>query len=171
MFRTLISGAFALTLTLGQAHGLSCARSDVAAAYKFVETADDSFVILRGRFSFDAALLPGPTAPPVDMTIAAKFDGKLLTGKGFTDDVTSVPTSILLRCVGPWCARMSPGVDYLVFAKQTPDELVLTADPCYQFVFANPTDEMVSRVESCASGGDCEVQKPAKAPAEDTEGQ
>lgn len=148
----------ALSVAAGPAFSLSCVRPDPAAAFNYAAEAEDSFVILRGKFAFDGALLPDPAGQPYEKTIEAIFEGTLLTGNGFTDEVAA-PVSLVLTCAGPWCGRISPNTEYMAFVLQTEERLLLDVGPCYQFTFANPSDDMVAKVEQCAAGGDCQPGK------------
>lgn len=154
MFKSISLALFALSIAAGPAAALSCIRPDVAAAYEYASESDKNFVILRGEFDFDPTKLPDPLGQPIEAQIVANFTGKLLTEKGFTDEI-EVPITVAMTCAGPWCARMSPKIDYIAFVLQNENALNFPIGPCYQFAFANPTDEMVQQIEQCAAGGDC----------------
>lgn len=154
MIKHITYAATALSLLAGPATALSCQAPNAVAAYNFVAEAEESFVILRGEFDFDPKKVPDVNGPAVPVSLATAFKGKLLTGDGFTDEV-EVPVTLTLGCIGPWCARVSPKTDYMAFVLQTDDRLIFRVEPCYQFAFANPSDEAIAQIEQCAAGGDC----------------
>lgn len=146
--------ATAFAIAAGPANALSCLPTHPVAAYNAVAKAKESFVILHGEFDFDVKKVPDVNAPPVEASIQTEFKGKLLTGKGFTDDVEA-PVTLTLSCAGPWCARLSPKTDYLAFVLQKDNKLTFNVDPCYAFAFSNPDDKYIKAIEQCAAGGDC----------------
>lgn len=154
MIKHLTLAATALAIVAGPASALSCLRTHPVAAFNAVAEAKESFVVLHGEFDFDVSKVPDVNAPPVVTKVQTRFKGKLLTGAGFTDDV-DVPITMNLDCSGPWCARVSPNVDYLAYVRQTEDELIFNVDPCYAFAFSNPEDKFIKAIEQCAAGGDC----------------
>jgi hypothetical protein len=141
-------------IAAGPASALSCLPTHPLAAFNAVAKAEESFVVLRGEFNFDVKKVPNVNAPPIEVKIPTQFKGKLLTGKGFTDDI-DVAVTLTLSCAGPWCARVSPKTDYLAYVLQTDDELIFNVDPCYSFAFSNPDEKYIKAIEECAAGGDC----------------
>lgn len=159
MFKTIPLALTALCVAVGPAAALFCVKPDPAAAFQFAAQSDNTYVVLRGTFDFDVGKLPDPLGPPLQAVLSADFKGKLLTGDGFTDAV-EVPVTIGLNCVGPWCARVSPGTDYMAFVIQKEQQLIFSVSPCYQFAFAKPSDDMVAVIEQCAAGGACTPEQP-----------
>lgn len=155
MFKNISLALVALSLAAGQASALSCVKPDPVAAFNFAAESEKTYLILRGKLGFDPKKLQDPAGPPIATKIATNFKGKLLTADGFTDDI-EVPVTLALNCAGPWCARISPNTDYMAFVVQMDQELIFGVSPCYQFAFANPTEEAIERVEQCAAGGPCE---------------
>lgn len=159
MIKHITYAVTALSLAAGPATALSCIRPDPVAAFNTVAEAEQTFVILHGQFDFPTKNIPDPfNGPPKDVRVPSTFKGKLLTGDGFTDDV-EVPVTINLDCAGPWCARMTPGTDYLAYVLQSDGALIFNVDPCYSFAFPNPDEDAIAAVEQCAAGGDCTTKK------------
>lgn len=154
MIKPIAFAALAFAIAAGPASALSCQRPHAVAAFNAVSEAKESFVVLHGEFDFSSKKLPDVSGPPVDVEIATIFNGKLLTGGGFTDEI-KVPVTVSLSCAGPWCARLSPNTDYLAYVLQTKDELIFSVDPCYAFAFANPEPKTIAQIEQCAAGGEC----------------
>jgi hypothetical protein len=144
-------------LIAGQAQALKCSEPDVGKSFQAAMNAPGQHVILRGRFQFDPALMPGdvttrgnPNLPP-PTPIAADFTGQALEPDGFTRDLA---TSILLRpiCLGPWCGRIEPDTDMMVFAQSRADgPLLVELGPCATWVFPDPTDAMLARMQDCTA--------------------
>jgi hypothetical protein len=138
---------------------LSCLRPDVARSYGFAAEAEETYIVVHGRLTFDERRLPeavGNDSPP-STVIKAHVSGKSLTQAGFTSafdrDIT-----LEVGCYGPWCAGASSGEDYLLFLRKDASGYTYMADPCGSLGFAAPTSEMLNQVEQCMKGGHC---KPA----------
>lgn len=149
-----IFAAAALTaLSVNQAAALSCLKPDVAEAYLTAAASDLSYVVLKGKFAFTP---PPKTDEPQPKTVEATFGGRLLTGAGFTQQV-SAPVKINLLCEASWCADLQPDTDYIAFVENRDnEELIFDVGPCYGFAFQEPSQEDTKRVENCAQGGACE---------------
>ncbi len=145
----------------GQASALSCLPHSVQAAYQQAAEAEDVYVVIHGRLSFDGDLLPvtdwqDQASTPEQTRIPAQIEGQMLTAGGFDRDVVLDLTFDVL-CYGPWCASGVPGVGYLAFAKQTPTGYVLQTNPCGGFAFAQPSPDQIQAVEACHGGDSCAV--------------
>jgi hypothetical protein len=151
--KTLITAAVLSALTVTQATALSCLKPDVAEAYQTAATSALSYVVLKGTFAFTP---PPETDEIKDKTIETKFEGRLLTSAGFTQQV-SAPVEVNLRCLSQWCANIQPDTEYIAFVENDNGEkLTFDVDPCYGLAFFEPTQEDTKRVENCAQGGACE---------------
>ena len=143
------------TLTLAmttQAFALSCAVPDMADAFQNASASDKNYVVLKGTFQFKP---PAPSDAPQAESFDADFAGRLLTGKGFTEQV-GADVQVTLTCAGEWCADMVPNTEYVTFVENRDNTLYLDVSPCYGFTFKDPDAEAVKRLENCARGGVCE---------------
>ena len=157
MIRAALIGA--LCLTAGPGLALSCMAPDVAKTYARAAEADESYVVVRGRLTFDATQLPktdwqNQQATPPHTPIAARITGQALSLTGF-DLPFERDITLDVQCFGPWCAGAAPETDYLGFLEQRETGYVLVLDPCGGMGFANPTPEMLDRVKTCFQGGPC----------------
>jgi len=148
----------ALFFASGPALALSCMRPDVARSYQNAAQAEDIYVVVRGRLTFDEGKLPksdGTAQGPETVTIPARFDGKALSKVGFE---TAFARDITLEvvCFGPWCGGAKSGVPYLAFLEKRGEDYVMVADPCGSWAFSEPSEEQVNQVESCMAGSGCE---------------
>lgn len=153
ILKTLCS-TLVLTLTAGPVLALSCARPDAAQSFQNAASSTESYVILSGTFSFEA---PPETPDGVNIKEAsaeARFEGLLLTGNGFTDEVAANVT-VNLTCLGEWCGGVKPDTPYLAFVEQSENTLTWQIDPCNWSAFETPTQEMIDTITTCAGGGDC----------------
>ena len=151
--RKILTAAVLTALSVNQAAALSCLKPDVAEAFQTAAASELSYVVLKGKFAFTA---PPKTDEPQTRTIEATFDGRLLTGSGFTQQV-SAPVEVNLRCEASWCADLQPETDYIAFVEnQNNEKLIFDVGPCYGFAFQEPSQEDTKRVENCAQGGACE---------------
>ncbi len=153
--KQLILAATLVAVSASQASALSCIRPDVANAFKEASASDLTYVVLKGKFAFDA-VPEADTLAPKPVSVDATFSGRLLTGAGFTQQVT-VAAEIRMNCAGSWCARIQPDTDYIAFVEQYPTELKFEVGPCYGLAFREPALEDVKRLENCAQGGACEA--------------
>ncbi len=145
----------------GQASALSCLPHSVQAAYQNAAEAEDVYVVIHGKLSFDKDLLPvtdwdDQMNTPDSTPIPARISGKMLTATGF-DRPAFLNLTFDVRCYGPWCASGVAGADYLAFVKQTPTGYVLETNPCGGFAFATPSPEQIQAVEACHAGKSCDA--------------
>jgi hypothetical protein len=152
---TLLKASLALTLTASQAMALSCMPPDVARGFNQIASSNQTYVVLNGTFSFAARPPRGDEQRPQTQSYAAKFNGTLLTGNGFTDEISDVLVTINSNCAASWCGDITPGIDYIAFVEQNGRNLTLQAEPCTIFAYPEPTQEQIQRVEDCAAGKAC----------------
>jgi hypothetical protein len=146
-----------LILIATQSAALSCLRPDTARAFQAASEAPSAYVVLLGRFAFDAANLPPAVTQgdPAPATITARFVGNGLTLQGFTSpqdrDIT-----LEITCAGPWCGTLQPDTPVMAFARKDGDDYTVAVDPCGGWVFPEPTDDTLNRVIACLRGAACE---------------
>lgn len=149
--KNIILAATLVAVTASQASALSCMPPDVANAFKEASDSVLTYVVLKGKFAFT----PEPKSEtPEPVTVDSVFSGRLLTGAGFTQQV-SANVEIDMTCLGDWCADVQPDTDYIAFVEQYETRLVFAVSPCYGLAFKEPAIEDVKRLENCAQGGAC----------------
>jgi hypothetical protein len=114
-----------------------CYPPDPAGFYQIADASPGGYIIVRGRFSFDMDLLPyggDPTVVPHITPIPARFSGERLGLDGFAPD--SFDLIIQPSCIMVTCTYMLAETEVIAFVRQTPEGLVLDADPCLEPVFA-----------------------------------
>lgn len=147
--------AIALTVTTSQAAALSCLTPDVVRGFNQIAASEKTYVVLHGSFAFSSRPSREGEQRPETQSFGSQFTGKLLTGNGFTDDVTNVLVNINSNCAASWCGEITPNADYIAFVEQDGRRLTLQAEACPTFAFFEPTPEMISQIETCAAGGNC----------------
>lgn len=152
-----------LSFAASPAAALSCLPWGPADAYLQAAKSDSVYNIIAGELRFDESLLPqsradNPNDTPPLTRIPAQLSGKLLEGKYFSGRV-NVPAVLEVECLGPWCGGMQSGADYVFFAEQRGQELVIQANACGGFVFADTSDTR-RQVLDCHRGKACEPAKP-----------
>ncbi len=148
----------ALMLCAGPALALSCLRPDVASSFIRANEAEETYVVVHGRLSFDDRLIP-----EYDMTrhdrpetrIPARLTGFGLSRTGF-DLEFDRDVTLLLQCFGPWCGGAVSDAEYLIFMERTEVGYIVPADPCGSMVFSDPTPAQLDRVARCMAGKACE---------------
>ena len=150
MIRALL--CLSLVVASGPAWALSCLRPSVASSTAQAMSAEDTFRIVVGRFDFDP-VEPPTDGPPEETLRRAEFDGRALTGDGFTAATTG---EVMLRfgCAGPWCGSLEPGVETLAYLVQEEGAWVLDVEACPRWAFTDPTEAQLETVRACVSG-DC----------------
>ncbi len=142
-----------------QALALSCTPWYVEDAYHRATNAEEAYFVVNGTLSFDASALPevdfsNQQDTPPETFIDATIAGNLMTLTGFNRFVER-PITLVVRCMGPWCADAKNSVPTLAFLKRVDGELLLDADPCTPMLFQNPKQSQIRAVLSCFSGGKC----------------
>ena len=157
MHRFALALATCSSLLGGQAAALSCMQPDVAASFTQAAEAEELYVVLLGTFTFGDV----PTSDtgdinfPREVEVSSRFDGKFLSGNGFTD-APPLDVTIRFSCAGPWCGSLqSDGSQVLAFVEQRNDEYLLSVEPCFGTAFVNPTDAQQAQAVSCMRGRDC----------------
>lgn len=156
---------FALALLgASPAIALSCLPIDLAGQYQRIAAAPDPYVVVHGRLSFDADLLPrtdweAQQDTPPETGIPARLSGHALGRDGFK---TRFDRAITLRvlCYGPWCANPPGDGMVLGFVKRVNGAYSLATDPCGGDAFFAPPPEMLKQVLSCHRGGPCRSAFP-----------
>ena len=142
---------------------LSCAPADPASDYLRAEESADVWIVVEGRLDFDAKALPkrdlADTTGPGDTDIKARLTGMSLSEAGFARPFDRDITLRVL-CFGPWCGGAEPGKRYLAFLKREAGGYVLPASPCPTMYYPDPSDETLSIIETCFSGGPCKPGWP-----------
>jgi hypothetical protein len=149
--------AFALIATVSQAAALSCLAPDMARDFQRIAASEKSYVVLNGTFSFASRPARGDDPRPEMQSFASKFNGKLLTGNGFTDEIADVLITINSNCTASWCGEITPDATYIAFVEQDGKKLTLQAEACPAYAFHEPTEEMVKQIENCAAGKSCDA--------------
>ena len=121
-----VAATLVVAVSASPAAALSCLPWGPTDAY--LEAAGSSHVynVIAGELRFDETLLPrshseNPNDMPPLSRIPAQLTGKLLEGKHFARRV-SVPAVLEVECLGPWCAGVHSGADYVMFAEQRGEE-------------------------------------------------
>ena len=156
MIRTAL--ALAASLAANQAAALSCIPPDVARTFTEAAKSEDTYMILLGRFDVPPGALPEldlSDNDPEPVSVQAMFRGQQLQADGSFDGALSVPVLLAQSCAGPWCGQMAQDQRMLAFVRQTETGLVLDVEPCDQWHFARPTDEMLETLGACVTGGEC----------------
>ncbi|SFS21027.1 hypothetical protein [Yoonia litorea] len=152
LITTVLCAAFAT-----QSVALSCLRPDPIETFKRLAAAEESYFVLRGTLTFDEAALP-PSVGDNDMAqpdpIPGFFVGSGLSKQGFTTDYVG---NVLLQvnCAGPWCGSARSNVEAVWFVPFSDPPAILQADPCGSMTFFEPTDAVVTMLESCMADGTC----------------
>lgn len=150
-------------MSASPAAALSCLPWGPADAYLHAAQSDSVYNVIAGELRFDESLLPqshsdDPNDTPPLTRIPALLSGKMLEGKYFSGRV-NVPAVLEVECLGPWCGGMMSGADYVLFAEQRGQELMVRAAACGGFVFAD-TPDVRRQVLECHRGGACEPAMP-----------
>jgi hypothetical protein len=157
VMKRMMSIAGAMVLCASQVSALSCMRPDVARTFQSAATAEESYIVLLGQFSFTAPPRRGlmdNNAQPV--SVPAQFEGSYLGADGFVAAPT-LDVTMTFTCAGPWCGSMNGGSEQvLAFVQQTSAGYSLEVGPCQDKVFSEPDSMAVQQVEGCMRGETCE---------------
>ncbi|GGL73361.1 hypothetical protein [Wenxinia marina] len=144
------------------ASALSCLPPNPTRTYGTADAAEESYVVLLGTLSFDAAwpdrlvMTDGP--PDETFRTEGRFEGMSLAADGFTTPYASA-VEVVEECAGPWCGQLSSGAEVLAFARVGEDGVPqILADPCGFWTFVAPTEEQVAAVTACAGRDTCAVE-------------
>lgn len=129
------------------------------------DASDEAWVVLRGTLAFDSAKLPGGRETPQTQgdsrELTARFSGLGLGPDGFTRRMDR-PVTLSVLCFGPWCGGVTPGAEYLIFARQSGGQMTVFADPCGSRLHLYPTEALLARVTRCFQGGPCAPADPMR---------
>lgn len=153
-----------LSLVAGPLSALSCLQPDVARSFAEAAASETAYVIAHGRLDFNARHWPqpgsnAPNSMPPETKLSGRFSGHALTLAGFDRPFVDIPVTIKAQCLGPWCATLAPGQDYLVFLERGPDGYALVAGPFGGSAFPDPTPAPRATLLACLRGDSC---KPAR---------
>lgn len=156
-FAAPVAALLAALLLPVEAAALSCLRPDAVRSFNALNDAPERYVVVHGRITFDASLLPEPdteTQREKVTRIPARIEGAALSRGGFT---TPYDRDILLdvRCLVVWCGALTNGADHLVFLQLTDSDPLLSVDPCPDRAFQDPTPGLLARMHACILGQDC----------------
>lgn len=138
----------------GPALALSCLPPDVATSFNEAAASDEEFVLVHGTLSFESETPPGsalPESEPKTVQLPARLNGQALSSSGF-DAEFSQDVTLELACFGSWCGSAEDGQEYLAFLSRDGSDHLMVVDPCYTWVFPDPTHDQLEQVISCAQG-------------------
>ncbi|OED46449.1 hypothetical protein AB838_20845 [Rhodobacteraceae bacterium (ex Bugula neritina AB1)] len=152
------AAAGVLAVSAAPALALSCRPLEATDAYLAAAKSESVYNIIAGEVQFDKARLPvshaeDPNDTPPLTRIPARLTGKMLDGRYFSQRV-NVPVVLEVECLGPWCAGIEPGSDYMFFAQQQGGALVIRVNACPGFVFPD-TPQVRKQVIDCHRGKAC----------------
>lgn len=153
MMRLFLSLLVALIGT--QTMALSCMEPSVTESFTRAAEAEESYVVLLGRFDFSEPEQRGYTESPQTVTVNARFRGQGLGPTGF-EDIDPRQVSLTFTCAGPWCGSLSPRAQTLAFARKTENQYEVIISPCGNWAFPNPTRAMIRQTEACMRDGACQ---------------
>ncbi|RVT87342.1 hypothetical protein DXV76_04475 [Rhodobacteraceae bacterium CCMM004] len=146
--------AAALAGAGGPAGALSCLRPDPEMAFQRALNAEESYLVVSGRFVFDPAKMPQGGGDTRAVSVPARFSGSALTRNGFTVPV-STRLTLRVECLGPWCGSLDPAEPHLAFLERVPGGYALDVAACPSFAFARPSDAVLDRMRQCLLGSPC----------------
>jgi hypothetical protein len=141
---------------------LSCMPHSLETSYVEAAEAEETYVVVQGRLTFDAQDLPEvdmqnqQDTPPMTM-IDGRLEGMSMTRSGF-DVPFEQDVTIALECYGPWCAQAQTGQDVLAFLRKDDDAYVIATNPCGGMLFTTPDAAMIDKVQACFAGETCEPE-------------
>lgn len=156
--------ALALAALPLPALALSCLPHSLEASYQEAAQAEETYVVVHGRLTFDAEDLPevdlqNQQNTPAMTRIDARLEGMSMRHSGF-DLPFEQNVTIALECYGPWCAQAQTGQDVLAFLRKEAEGYVLATNPCGGMLFHAPDTDMLDRVQACFDGAPCEPERP-----------
>ena len=138
---------------------LSCAPTPPERAFQQAQASRDAYIVAVGQLDFNPDDLPVVTDPAVeqpahDNVFRATLTGFFLTGSGF--DARFVrQIRVNAQCIGPFCAALAPGQQYLAFLRQEGQGYVLEQSPCGGLGYPKPSDALLERMHQCLLGEEC----------------
>ena len=149
--------AAAFGCSAAPALALSCLAPDPVRSFRTAQASEAPYIVVHGVFEFDEGALPrshGTAASPEGAAITAQFAGQGLTRDGFTTDL-SIPVTLNVQCLGPWCGGISPEIPHLAFLERRDGGYHLSVSACPQDAFANPDPATLDAMTACLNGGEC----------------
>ena len=142
---------------------LSCLAPSVQRSFHQYQQAEETYLVVRGRMTFDEKLLPrnrfGGQEPPHMTFVPGHLTGKSLSQVGF-----KVPFQhdvvLEVACFGPWCGAAKDGGEVLAFVRVEDGRYALDINPCGGAVFPEPRPDLIDDVFACFKGQVCEADKP-----------
>ena len=166
---THISLLLLATTLAGQAQALTCIETDVLSEFARAHASPESYVVLQGRLSFDRQhladllasqgprlsddLADGTVSPPVIGPVPARFEGRSLGARGFTQPVAAAVTLGASCSMG--CALVEPGEELLLFARPTEAGYQVTISDCGGSIHPVPDPATVRAMSACLRDGGC----------------
>lgn len=129
-------------------------------AWAEAASSDKLYMIVRGTLLFDERELPrvdwqNQQDTPAMTRIDGYIEGLQLSPRGFIRPFQSGVT-LEVACMGPWCADLISGVEYIAFVENRDGEMVISTNPCGGNAFGNPTEQMAEDLTRCMRGGACQ---------------
>jgi len=132
---------------------LSCAPFEPKDAFRAADDAMEVYHVVHGGLEFDPAALPETGArEPSGTAVPGWVRGRMLTREGFTSYV-SIPVTLRVQCIGPWCGHVMPGDDILMFIENSGEGYFLDVSPCGGMLFPEPSRADLDAMQSCLRGG------------------
>ena len=142
-----------------EAQALSCLRPSVARSFLGYDKAEETYIVVQGRLTFDESLLPrnsyGEVAPPQMTKVPAHLTGKSLNRSGFKVPFEQDLT-LEVACFGPWCGGAKTGGEVLAFLRVDEGGYALDVNPCGGALFPEPRPDMLKTARTCLQGGRCQ---------------
>lgn len=158
LFPTALCGVLSVSLAVAasSATALSCMRPDVARTFGFAAEAEETYVVLLGRFAFVTPdLSDRDPVMPQAISVPAQFQGQYLGAADF-QDAPELSVILVFDCVASWCGNPPEGnPEVLAFVEQSTDGFTLRLDPCGSLAFFEPTAQDIAQTEACMRGEDC----------------
>lgn len=140
------------------AFALSCLAPLVTRSFETFAAAEETYVIVHGRVTFEAKRLPKALSmdrnPPQMTRIPARLVGKSMRTNGFKLPFDQAIT-LEVSCLGPWCGGIQNGADLLAFVRKEEGGYALAIPPCGGSAFDSPKPAQLKRVKQCFGDGAC----------------
>ncbi|MFK7835190.1 MAG: hypothetical protein AB8B60_03120 [Sulfitobacter sp.] len=141
---------------------LSCITPSVERSYAQFDAAEETYVVVHGRITFDPARLPKRRLqngnPPRKSQIAGELKGYSLSKDGFVLPFDQAVT-LEVFCLGPWCGSARNGEDTLAFVRKDQGGYTLAISPCGGTAFGAPKPALLKQVKGCMTKGNCTAER------------
>ena len=139
---------------------LSCVAADVETSFARHDAAEETYVVVHGRLTFEQTALPKgmlPDKKPPELTrVPAHLRGSSLTEAGFVlpfdHDLT-----LEVACLGPWCGSAGNGRSVLAFVRKGAEGFAIEVSPCGGALFEEPKPAMLKEAKRCLTEGNCQA--------------